>query len=77
MSERECRERERVHRERVQRERRNKLVPTLAPRLGVGLCRAGLGLGCAIANLKINQSKYRNPVQADPQEQLWIRTSRT
>ena len=26
----------------------SKLVPTLAPRLGVGLGRAGLGLGCAI-----------------------------
>ena len=39
------RERER---ERVQRERRSKLVPTLVPRLGVGLGRAGLGLGCAI-----------------------------
>ena len=35
--------------ERVQSvQRRGKLVPTLAPRLGVGLGRAGLGLGCAI-----------------------------
>ena len=39
---------ERVQRERECRERRSKLVPTLAPRLGVGLGRAGLGLGCAI-----------------------------
>ena len=33
--------------ERVQR--RSKLVPTLVPRLGVGLGRKGPGLGCAIA----------------------------
>ena len=31
-----------------ERERRNRLVQTLAPRVGVGLVRAGLGLGCAI-----------------------------
>ena len=30
------------------RERRSRLVQTLAPRLGVGLVRAGLGLGCSI-----------------------------
>ena len=50
MSEGECRERER---ERVQRERRSKLVPTLALRLGVGLCRAGLGWGCAITDIQL------------------------
>ena len=38
-----------VHqREYREREREEKLVPTLAPRLVVGLGRAGLGLGCAI-----------------------------
>ena len=39
---------QRESRERECRERRSKLVQTLAPRLGVGLVRAGLGLGCAI-----------------------------
>ena len=42
-------ERETVQRKhREYRDRRSKLVLTLAPRLGVGLGRAGLGLGCAI-----------------------------
>ena len=41
-------ERERESRESPERERRSRLVPTLAPRLGVGLGWAGLGLGCAI-----------------------------
>ena len=48
------REREEVQRETErerERERRSKLVPTLAPRLVVGLGGAGLGLGCAIEKL--------------------------
>ena len=31
-----------------ERERRSRLVQTLVPRVGVGLGRAGMGLGCAI-----------------------------
>ena len=39
-------------------ERRSKLVPTLAPRLVVGLFRAGLGLGCAIRGVNLNYSLF-------------------
>ncbi len=43
------------------RERKSKLVHTLAPRLGVGLGREELGLGCAISLPSKDMKELQSP----------------